>query len=282
MKYDAKRHLLYPVLAPNNDDYPDGEFTTEVTLMPDPEPEGTSTIEIKFLLDEPYLAQAVGQGQAKCKAMVYCTSTLHRSDHEALVGEFSISAAIPNAQLDGTVEVHSFITSVEEISLDSDSIHPEYRNLDTPLRAGRKQPIAAAHRQEFNVVRKETKEDPIIIFAEDDEGRVPSGELDISTEISERQIQIIMHKTTYEQVAELRKDTTLALASVYMSALVQACCRVDHATPEEAEGASPNGWFLKIKALQREGIEPFRMAQIIFDRPFEKLLGRATPERITR
>ena len=136
MKYDPKRHLLHPVLSPNNDDYPDGELTTKVEVSPEVEPGKDVRIEIQFQLNEPYLHQAVAEdGSAKCKAMIYCTSTVFRTDYEAAEGEFGIVVEIPESQLDGAVEVHPFIISATDISLDSDGIHPEYRQLEAPLEA---------------------------------------------------------------------------------------------------------------------------------------------------
>ena len=275
MKYDAKRHLLYPMLSPNNDDYPDGEFTTTVT-PPVLEPDGTIAVTIQFHLKEPFLSQAVREGQAKCKAMIYCRSTLYRVDYEAPSRESTISAKIPGDQLDGTVEVHSFIISVDGISLEGGDIHPEYRQLGAPLEVGIKQPLAAAERQDFNIQRELSNEDPLITFGEDLFGKTPPGELDIRANIVDRQIVIIMHETTYNQVGQLRNDEPIALATFFMSALVQACCIVDHTSPEDAEDAHPQGWFRRLRERQQEGIEPFRMAQIIFGKPFEKLLTEAS------
>ena len=275
MKYDAKRHLLYPVLSPNNDDYPDGEFTTTLT-PPVLDPEGTIAFTIQFHLKEPFLSQCVREGRAKCKAMIYCTSTLYRGDYEAPSGEFTISAKIPQEQLDGTVEVHSFVISIEPISLAGSDIHPEYVQLGVPLDVSLRQPLAAAERQEFNIQRDQSREDPLMAFEEDLSGKIPPGELDIVTNFTDRQIKIIMHETTYNQVLQLRNDEPIALASFYMSALVQACCIVYSTPPEEAEDAYPQGWFHRLRERQQEGIEPFRMAQIIFGKPFEKLLTEAT------
>ena len=275
MKYDAKRHLLYPVLAPNNDDYPDGEFTTTLT-PPVLESDGTVAFTIEFHMEEPSLNQSVREAKAKCKAMIYCTSTLYRADFEAPSGEFTISAKIPQEQLDGAVEVHSFVISIEPLSLVGSNIHPEYVQLGAPLEVSIRQPLAAAERQEFNIQREQSREDPLIAFEEDQFGKLPQGELDIVTNIADRQIKIIMHETTYTQVLQLRNDEPIALASFYMSALVQACCIVDRTPPEEAEDAYPQGWFHRLRERQQEGIEPFRMAQIIFGKPFEKLLTEAS------
>ncbi len=277
MKYDAKRHLLYPVLTPSNDDYPKGEFTASVEVPPGLDPDGDVPITIKFDLNEPYISQAVQQGLARCKAMIYCTNTLYRADPEAAEGDFSISVTVPGTMLDGPVEVYPFVTSVTDIPLDSPGIHPEYQGLNYPLRANPYQPLAAAEMQQFSIIREVSTEDPLVVFEEDTDGKVPPGELDIFTEITDRQIRIVTHPETFEQISRFRQDEDQALASFYMSALVQALWVVETTPQDEAEGAAPQGWFQRLNGLRRESIQPFRMAQIIFDKPFGKLLAREQP-----
>ena len=115
MKFDAKRHNLHPVLTPVNDDYPDANLDVTVS---DPEViDGCACFSIGFNVFEPSIAGMVKNGQASCKAMIYCRGTLFRDDLQSPEGEFVIQAELPMAQLMGTVEIHPFIVSTERIEL---------------------------------------------------------------------------------------------------------------------------------------------------------------------
>lgn len=268
MRYAARRHYTHPVLTPDNDDYPGGGLT--VVLSVPEERDGAISFRVHFNLAQPYLAQEVAAGKASCKVMIYCRDTLLRCDFAATAGEVDIPVRIPADDLFGVVEVNPFIVSAEEMQLSLDAVHSEYREQGARLSTGKRQPLAAARRQVFEVATLGQNQDALFIFEQDDENKLPPGQYDLQADIGERQIVIRVNADDFEQLMTLRSERTLALSSVYMSALVEAFCVVKY--EEDAEAAPANGWYRYLKSRQEADKSPFALAQAVFEQPFQKLL----------
>ena len=272
MKFDAKRHNLHPVLTPTNDDYPEGSLT--VTISDPLVINDRACLNIEFHLSEPAIAGIVKRGEASCKAMIYCRGTLFRSDLQAPEGTLTIQAEIPMDQLIGVVEVHPFIVSTKRIELAPETVHPEYKQQNASLLVEQRQPLAAANRHEFHVTAQEHKLEALFIFESDPENPLPTGQYDLKIEPNERQIAIVVNENEYQQLMTLRAEKTLALSSMYMSAMVQALSVLEYTEEEEdIDESPPNGWFQYLKSRKKPNVTPFRMAQEIFDQPFQKLIA---------
>ena len=152
-------------------------------------------------------------------------------------------------------------------------MHPEYKQLNAHLYVDQRQPLAAANRQEFEVTAQQNNLDAFFIFESDLDNHLPSGQFDIKLEPNERQISILVNDTEYQQLMTLRAEKMLALSSIYMSALVQALAYLEYNDEEEIDDYPPNGWFQYLKTRRDSNVTPFRMAQAIFDQPFQKLIA---------
>ena len=275
MRYTARRHYTHPVLTPDNDDYPGAELT--VALSDPEEREGAISFRVHFDLDQPYLAQEVAAGRASCKVMIYCRDTLFRCDFVAAAGEVDIAVCIPADDLFGEVRVNPFIVSAEAMQLSLDAVHNEYREQGTRLAAGKRQPLAAARPQVFVVATLSHNQDALFIFEQDAENKLPPGQYELQADIGERQIVIRVNTDDFDRLMTLRGAPTLALSSVYMSALVEAFCVVKYAEEEDADAAPAAGWYRYLKSRQEEGKSPFALAQSVFEQPFQKLIMSLSP-----
>lgn len=269
MKFDAKRHNLHPVLTPTNDDYPDASLTVAVS---DPAAiNGKACFTIEFNLSEPSIAGLIKNARALCKAMIYCRGTLFREDLQAPDGEFIIQAELPMDQLMGTVEIHPFIVSTDRVEFAPDRLHPEYKEQKAYLSVDQRHPLAAANRHEFEVMAEENSIDALVIFESDPDNHLPPGQYDIRLLPSERQIVIVVNESDYEQLMTLRAQKTFALASIYTSALVHAFAFLEF--NDDVDDPSTNGWFQYLKTRRDPNLTAFRMAQAVFDQPFQKLVA---------
>lgn len=100
MKYSPNRYYQYPVLRPDNDDYPDGRLETRVSKTDVP-----YCIRVDFTVQEPTIQAVIADGNARCAAMAYCSSTLYSFMEQADIGAYSLEISIPRDEVEGEVEV---------------------------------------------------------------------------------------------------------------------------------------------------------------------------------
>ena len=136
--------------------------------------------------------------------------------------------------------------------------------------------MAAARPQVFVVATLSHNQDALFIFEQDAENKLPPGQYDLRADIGERQIVIRVNTDDFDRLMTLRSERTLALSSVYMSALVEAFCVVKY-EEEDADAAPANGWYRYLKSRQEEGKSPFALAQAVFEQPFQKLVLSLSP-----
>ena len=270
MKFDARRHIPHPVLTPANDDYPDAHL--DVTVSDVSVIDNNACFSIEFDVSEPTLTNTVRSGQASCKAMVYCRGTLFRQDLEAPPGTFTIRAALPMDQLMGVVEIHPFIVSTQEVDLAAGAVHREYRDYSAVLSVSQREPLAAANKREFEITPQRHNLDSLFIFQTDPENSLPPGQFDIDLNPGERQIAILVNDNEHDQLMTLRSAKIMAVASMYMSAMVQAFAFLEYADEDGLDDAPANGWVQYLSSRKDPKVTPFRMAQAVFNQPFPKLI----------
>ena len=270
MKFDARRHNPHPVLAPTNDDYPDGTLAvhlSDVTLA-----DNQVHFNIRYECSEPAINDRVQNGEAVCKAMLYCRGTFFRQDIQAPAQSFIIQASFPVERLMGTVEVHPFIVSAESMELDPTPLNSEYRQQRALLTVDASGPLAAAHRMEFDIAAQDQRFDSLVVFESDESNPYAPGHYDIRLEASAKQIAIVVNESDYDQLTRLRNERTMALSSIYTAALVAAFAFIERGEEEsELDDAAPNGWVECLKARRPAGgksLSPFRLAQNVFQQPF--------------
>ena len=93
MKYQSEHGFVHPVLSPESDHYPDGQFVTKLSRPT--VANNKLQIVLDFQLEEPSLERLVREGKARCTAMLYCPATMHQQTFLSTNGSTHIDANIP-------------------------------------------------------------------------------------------------------------------------------------------------------------------------------------------
>ena len=272
MRYDPNRYYQYPVLRPANDDYPDGVFETQVSRTDDP-----YRLRVDFTVQEPTIQAIIADGNARCAAMAYCSSTLYSVMEQAIIGAYSLEVSIPRDEVEGEIEVWSSIITTVDINLITGTAHPEYGN--NPIQITGFKPLALDER--WRVPLASAPSLPDTLFTLNSREDLQVGEFHIDADAAEPYIKIFMHDETRRQFQLLRDIPHQALASVFTAALVQVLAKF-----EANDEAIDQGWHRAIRQKldemgipSEEGVEePWRVAQLIFGRPYATILDEREAE----
>ncbi len=258
--------FTHPVLTPESDHYPNGEFNTYLEII------NTQQDELRFKLTfdirETTLEKLLAENKARCIAMLYCPDTLYQENLKAEKGTTIINGVIRNGNIRNNIELHPNLIAAEQIILDPVSAHPFYRNTKPILNEG--EPLAqdVTHRFHVNAkplnigsifeYRPRSKEEPVICEAD------PENPL-IKIHINDREYR--------EMQASIRNKLTIP--TVINTALLTAIYKIREEKIESAE-ISP-GWVdTIIKLAERHSIdlqesEPEKTSQILLNNPFNDL-----------
>ena len=282
MKYDPNRNYLYPVMRPFADDYGDALLTTSVRAQPDSK---NLTINIDFEVSDVRIREQVADGNARCTAMLYCRDTMYRKTLQSYTGRFDLTDSIPLRLLANNVELNPAIVTIEDLEHPTDTAHAEYgRN---PVRIGKLHPLATDQTWHFQVNPKQRQTESIFNLVKDDELELQDGEFDIVLEPTDRYIIIKANTATLDGFKLVRNsDETLAVSTVFLSALVEALAWIKNAEDNDETMVANDGWVDCIKGnLQKRNISLggrdetgnysslFRAAQRLLDYPFDELIN---------
>ena len=244
MKYNANTYVPYPILRPEAYDYPEGEFTTELSK----ERLGDNLhLECNFNIKEPTVLNQVKDGKADYCILVYCGAACYTEVFRASEGSTVVSAVISCNNLKGNVEVHPFVISVEDIPLSTSTAHSEYGGAPIVVEKGKQ--LASSLPWSFTVKQTGTIES--VFRLERESAKVPKlrdGEFDFEAEPAERHIVISANQKTYDEFNDIRSESKLTRATVYTNALIVALCEL----PEEPdENEPPDGWAVTLRERLR-------------------------------
>lgn len=282
MKYNPRRSYLHPVLRPWSSDYPDGSIETTVETEPDGD---TITLKVNFRIIEPSIQSEIENGGAVCGFMLYCRNTLYRETFRGGRGSFELHEAVAVSELTGEVELHPGIFATDNKNYLALTAHPEYGT--TPLEIDQWSPMAIDHAWYFqvNAASRPTKG----IFNLEIEKDMPDGEFNIKCQVTEKYISITANENTRAQLKELGVEQENTLATVYMSALVEALVEIKRLSAEET--VPDDGWVQCVKAnIGRLAIDIgdednnghhslFRAAQMLLGNPFGGYMALALAKK---
>ena len=269
MKYQSEHGFTHPVLSPESDHYPNGQFITKLSR---PEPaDGSVRIVLDFLLQETYLERLVSEGKARCVAMLYCRATLHQQTLQAGEAETRIDTPISAEFLRDAVELHPLIVATEAITLDTTTADAFYHSATPIVQEG--EPLATDRGWHFSLDVDTLPLGSIFQFNPDPD---LTGPMQIELDPAQTYVNIRVNATQFQQMSITRQQG-LTIPSVFSAALVQAI--------QQARGIAPDeqviipGWVDTIRKqaakyavdLSADGDDPFYVAQALLRDPFASL-----------
>ena len=268
MKYQSEHGFTHPVLSPESDHYPNGQFTT--TLIK-PEPTGDSIrIRLDFQLQEPTLEQLVSDGRARCVAMLYCRATLHQQTLQAHSGDTQIDDTISAELLRDAIELHPLIVAAETIALDTSAADVFFHDITPVVQEG--EPLATDRGWHFSL---DVETLPLgSIFQFNPEPGL-TGPMQIELDPAKTYINIRVNAAQFQEM-NITRQQGLTIPSVFSAALVQAIQTVRGIDSDEP--VIIPGWVDTIrKQSAKYGIDlnaddaPFLAAQTLLGDPFASL-----------
>lgn len=268
MKYQSEHGFTHPVLSPESDHYPNGQFTTTLSK---PEPTDASIrIILDFQLQEPTLEQLVSDGKARCVAMLYCRATLYQQTLLAHNGDMQIDATISAELLRDAIELHPLIVAAETTELDTSTSDDFYRDITPVVQEG--EPLASDRGWHFSLDVDTLPLGSIFQFNPD-----PSltGPMQIELDPAKTYVDIRVNSSQLQEM-NITQQQRLTIPSVFSAALVQAIQRVHGIDPDEP--VIIPGWVDTIrKQAAKHGIDlnaddvAFSAAQTLLGDPFANL-----------
>ena len=224
MKYQSEHGFTHPVLSPESDHYPNGQFTTTLSK---PEPTDASIrIILDFQLQEPTLEQLVSDGKARCVAMLYCRATLHQQTLMAHSGDTQIDATISAELLRDAIELHPLIVAAETTELDTSTSDDFYRDITPIVQEG--EPLAADRGWHFSLDVDTLPLGSIFQF-NPDPGL--TGPMQIELDPDKTYVDIRVNASQFQEM-NITRQQGLTIPSVFSAALVQAVQRVSEIGPD--------------------------------------------------
>ncbi len=268
MKYQSEHGFTHPVLSPESDHYPDGQFSTTLSK---PEPaDGNIRIILDFQLQEPTLEHLVSDGKAFCVAMLYCRATLHQQTLRARSGDTQIDATVSAESLRDAIELHPLIVAAETIALDTSTSDAFFAGTEPVVQEG--EPLATDRGWHFSLDVDTLPLGSIFQF-------IPkpdlTGPMQIELDPAKTYVNIRVNAGQLQEM-NIARQQGLTIPSVFSAALVQAVHQVREITPDE-QVITP-GWVDTIrKQAAKYGIDitaddvPFLAAQTLLRDPFANL-----------
>ena len=245
MKYNPDAYIDYPILRPHSSDYPEGRISTKLSQSHD---DTNLHIELSFEIDEPAILKQTHKGDARCCALLYCSSTCYSEMLTAESGTTVIAASVPLNRLRGRVELNPSVITIDDIVMRTDTAHSEYES--APMQVAVHRQLAMDEPWHFAVGSVGPIES-VFQLEQTESDTLEDGEYDFQVDPAARYIVIRSNPKTYEafQIIRERNQTRLTKASVYMIALTSALGKLDE-EPEESEPAE--GWAATVRALIQE------------------------------
>ena len=268
MKYQSEHGFIHPVLSPESDHYPDGQFST--ALIRPEDDGGDIRIILDFTVQEPALQQLISDGKARCVAMLYCRATLHQQTLEAKEGSTQIDAKVSPELLRDAIELHPLLVATETISLDTRTADPFYHGTSPTVLEG--EPLAADRGWHFSLDVDSLPLGSIFQFIPEPE---TTGPMLIEIDPQQTYINIRINAEQFKEMNIIRQQG-LTVPSVFSAALVGAIQRVREMDPDEATIIP--GWVDTLRkqsnhhGIDIEGDEPFVVAQTLLGDPFASLM----------
>ena len=268
MKYQSEHGFTHPVLSPESDHYPNGQFTTALSK---PEAtDGSIRIILDFQLQEPRLEQLVSDAKARCVAMLYCRATLHQQTLQAYDGDTQIDATVSAELLRDTIELHPLIVAAEIIALDTSSADAFYHGTAPVVQEG--EPLATDRGWHFSLDVDTLPLGSIFQFSPE-----PglTGPMQIELDPDKTYVNIRVNAVQFQEM-NITRQQGLTIPSVFSAALVQAIQRVREIDSDEP--VIIPGWVDTVrKQAAKHNIDlstddvPFLAAQTLLGDPFANL-----------
>ncbi len=276
MRFNPDAYANHPILRPNSDDYPSGEFDTGLTVS---QVGRDLTLNLSFQIGEPAVKEKVSSGNAVCCAYVYCGATCFSEMLRAQAGCARLSASIPLNVLNGRVEVHPSIIALDDSIIRPGTANPEYG--DGPIAVPRFRQLAATTPWHLAVGAVGSVESAFRL-QKDAEANLAYGEFEFDIEPQERYIVIRVNPETHSRFTGARADEALAMSTVYLAALTSALAYIDR-TKDDAGEEHANGWAptlrarLEEKKIDLESVSIGLAAQRLLDTPLSYVLREDGP-----
>ena len=271
MRFNPNAYASHPILRPNSDDYPTGEFDTELTVQ---RMGANLELSVSFRIDEPAVREKILSGDAACCAYLYCRSSSFSETFRAESGSERLLGQAPLNALNGDIEVHPFVIALDDLTLPANAANPEYG--DAPIVVPRLRQLAAGMTWHFSVGATGSVESAFRL-QRDPDANLKYGEFDFDIDPRERHIVIIVNPETHSRFNEsARSDKPLSMSTVYLAALTSALAYIEATEPSDEEPA--NGWAPTLRArlaeneINLESISIGLAAQRLLDNPLTYIL----------
>ena len=267
MKYQSEHGFIHPVLSPESDHYPDGQFST--TLLKPEDHGGDIRIVIDFTIQEPTLQHLISDGKARCVAMLYCRATMHQQTLESKQGSTQIDTKISTELLRDAVELHPVLVATETLELDTSTADPFYHGTSPTVSEG--EPLAADRGWHFHLDVDSLPLGSIFQFIPEPE---TAGPMQIEMDPQQTYINIRVNAEQFKEM-NITRQQGLTVPSVFSAALVRAIQRVREIDPDEPTIIP--GWVDTLRkqsskyGIDIESDEPFVVAQTLLGDPFARL-----------
>jgi hypothetical protein len=267
MKYQSEHGFTHPVLSPESDHYPNGQFSTALRKPEDTD--GGIRIIVDFTVQEPTLEQLISDGKARCEAMLYCRATLHQQTLQAEARNTRIDATVSPEMLRDAIELHPLIVATETITLNTNTADPFYHGTNPTVLEG--EPLATDRGWHFNLDVDSLPLGSIFQFMPEPE---TTGPMQIEIDPHLPYINIRVNSEQFKEM-NITRQQGLTVPSVFSAALVRAIQRVQKIEPDETPIVP--GWVDTIRkqadkhGIDLEGDDPFVAAQTLLGDPFASL-----------
>jgi len=249
------RSYPHPVLSTFGDDIVGSQLQITVAVK------GTKSayvVDVRAKTSNADLAALIGSGDAQYAVHVECPLTRFRALFSSATEQFTFE--IPSSDVDGSVEVCSFVLATKDIGSYSDKgFHPDYKGVKFTVRPG--DTLAVYADQSFEA---EKKIDPlrkipsIFVVIQADDPDAPPMDLNLMT----NKVTVSLSKPNYEAYQALRNDQNLHSvlnAMVIIPALVAVLEAVKKAAADSDELATLRSrrWFgVLARRLKEVGVDP--------------------------
>lgn len=250
-----QRSYPHPVLSTFGDDVVDSQFQMAVGIS------GTKTsylIQVAAKTSNAGLATLVKNGKAQYALHLECPLTRYRALFSSTKEEFSFE--IPASEIDGPVEVCSFILASKDIpSYTNKGFHPDYKSLAFPVSAG--DTLAVYDDQMFladKTIDPLRQIPSIFVIVPAEAKDAPPIEVDLTS----HKVSVRLSKDNYEIYRTLRNDQTLhstltALVIIPALIFVIDCVKQAAGSPEGLVQFESRRWFTVLaRRLKELGIDP--------------------------
>lgn len=222
MRYQHDGGLLHPVLGQGDDHYPGCRFSADMRYRLDKTPDGEiwASFEADFSCDVDAIRDLVTKARAVCAVWVYCGATSYRNMERAPKGKLGLQWRIHRDELNGLVELHAGIYTLDNVRLPTDQAHPMYGR--EPRMVPAWSPLAMAEPKGYNI-ESDDGLDPaaqsILQIRHDNTKKLSEGLWSTDIDIDGPVVYLDAHPETYRTFHQV-KDDPVAAQTLYLAALV--------------------------------------------------------------